>query len=291
MDHVAARCHQVLEPLHAMIHFVPELQDKMVEIGFRPGRMGAMASRVAPLGAVTLGAVASVFYTFNPELIGRFIPRAWTLASPERIVATRLAVADLSYRRLLGDEVIGSAALRETAELARQAAEACVPGGRMMFAAHAAAGWPDEPHVALWHAATLLREYRGDGHLAVLVSRGIDPMTALITHTATGGGFSPAWAKVLRGWSDEQWDQAVTRAKHDGLLDETGALTERGTALRTELEDATNELASAPWRALGEDKAGRLHELAQTLTRRIVAEGAFPDGVFADPVFNREERG
>jgi hypothetical protein len=287
MDHVAARCHHVLEPLHAMINFAPELQEKMTGIGLRPGRMGAIASRVAPLGAVSLGAVAGVFYTFNPELIGRFIPRAWTLASPEEIVATRFAVADLSYRRLLGDEVIGSVELRETAQLARQAANACVPSGRLMFAAHAQADWPDEPHVAVWHAATLLREFRGDGHVAVLVSRGIDPMTALITHTATGTGFITPAAKLLRGWSDEQWEQAVTQAKRDGLLDESGTLTERGIALRTELEDATNELAAAPWRALGDELAGRLHDLARDLTKKIVAAGAFPESMFADPVFNR----
>ena len=288
MDHVAASCHRVVEPLHAMIHFVPELQEQLVGIGLRPGRMGSMASRVAPMGAVTLGAVTSVFYTFNPELIGRFIPRAWTLASPEEIVATRFVAADRSYRRLLGDEV-GSPELRETAELARQAAEACVPSGRPMFTAHAQADWPDEPHVALWHAATLLREFRGDGHLAVLVSRGIDPMIALITHTATGGGFNTASAKLLRGWSDEQWDQAVEQARHDGLLDESGALTDRGTALRTEVEDATNNLAAAPWQALG-DKANRLHDLAARITKQIVAAGAFPDGIWANPVFNRPEQ-
>src|SRR5438874_8075900 len=102
MDHVAARLHRVLEPIHAMINFVPELQDRLTGIGLRPGRMPAFASRVAPMGAVTRGALDGVFYTFNPELIARHFPRAWTLASPEQVVAGRFDAVDASLRRMLG---------------------------------------------------------------------------------------------------------------------------------------------------------------------------------------------
>src|SRR2546421_8075598 len=224
MDHVAERVHRVLEPIHAMFNFQPELQETMTGIGLRPGRMPAFASRIAPLGAVTLGGAAGIFYTFNPELMGRFFPRAWTLASPEDIVAGRLTAVDASLRRLLGAETIGSAELAEAAALARAAAEGCFAVGRPMYAAQEALGWPEEPHLMLWHAATLLREFRGDGHVAVLVSRGIDPMTALITHTATGGGFVEPAAKTLRGWSDEQWAAGQERVRGAGLLDSAGAL-------------------------------------------------------------------
>src|SRR5262245_21293044 len=124
MDHVAERVHRVLEPIHAMIHFQPELHETLTGIGLRPGRMPAFASRIAPLGAVSLGAVAGVFYTFNPELMGRFFPRSWTLASPEDIVAGRWRAVDASLRRLWGAETIGSAELAEAAALAREAAEA-----------------------------------------------------------------------------------------------------------------------------------------------------------------------
>src|SRR5690349_190520 len=216
MDHVAARLHRVLEPIHAMINFVPELQETLTGIGLRPGRMPAFASRIAPLGAVTLGAVSGIFYTFNPELMGRFFPRAWTLASPEDIVAGRFTAVDASLRRLLGPETIASAELAEAAALAMGAAEGCFSVGRPMYAAQAALDYPKEPHVVLWHAATLLREFRGDGHVALLVSRSIDPMTALITHTATGSGFFEPAAKLLRGWSDEQWADGVRQVQEAG---------------------------------------------------------------------------
>jgi hypothetical protein len=287
MDHVAARLHRVLEPINAMINFTPELQESLTGIGLRPGRMPAFASRIAPLGAVTLGAVSGIFYTFNPELMGRFFPRAWTLASPEDIVAGRLVAVDASLRRLLGPDLIAATELADAAALARQAAEGCFIVGRPMYAAQEALGWPAEPHLVLWHAATLLREFRGDGHVAVLVSRGIDAMTALITHTATGGGFAPSAAKSLRGWSDEQWAEGVEQVKRAGLLDTDGNLTQRGIDLREEIEDATNRLAERPWVTLGPEKAERLHDLAETFAKQIVAAGAFPEGIFANPDFTR----
>jgi hypothetical protein len=282
MDHVAERCHRVLEPLHAMVNFVPELQERMTAIGLKRGRMCALASRAAPMGAVTLGGLRGIFYTFNPELIARLVPPAWAITSPETIVATRFDVVDAALRRMLESL---SAEVDEAAHLAREAAEGCVADGRPVYAAHAELDWPAEPHVALWHAVTLLREFRGDGHVAVLVNHGLDGLPALITHTATGGGFVEPSAKALRGWSDEQWAEGVDQLRHDGLIDAAGRLTERGAALRQRLEDDTNRLAVRPWRQLGEDKANRLHDLGQVLSRHVVAAGTFPDGVFADPRF------
>jgi hypothetical protein len=285
MDHVAARLHRVLEPIHAMINFVPELQDTLTGIGLRPGRMPAFASRIAPLGAVTLGAVSGIFYTFNPELMGRFFPRAWTLASPEDIVAGRFTAVDTSLRRLLGPETIASAELAEAAALASAAAEGCFAVGRPMYAAQAALDCPKEPHVVLWHAATLLREFRGDAHVALLVSRGVDPMTALITHTATGGGFYEPAAKLLRGWSEEQWADGLRQVQEAGLVDADGKLTASGIALREDLEDDTNRLAEQPWIKLGAERAERLRDLAEGFSKQIVAAGAYPDGIFADSNF------
>ncbi|MFL6143698.1 MAG: SCO6745 family protein [Labedaea sp.] len=285
MECVAARLHRILEPIHAMVNFVPELQEILTGIGLRPGRMPAFASRIAPLGAVTLGAVSGIFYTFNPELMGRFFPRAWTLASPQDIVAGRFAAVDQSLNRLLGPETIASPELAEAAALAREAAEGCFAVGRPMYAAQEALGWPEKPHVALWHATTLLREFRGDGHVAVLTSKGIDPMTALITDTATGAGFAEPAAKMLRGWSEEQWTDGVAQVQAAGLLDAGGKLTARGVELREELEEATNRLAERPWTTLGADKAERLLDLARGFAKQIVAGGAFPDGIFAAPAF------
>ncbi len=56
------------------------------------------------------------------------------------------------------------------------------PGGRQRGAG-LARGARD---LALWHAATVLREHRGDGHVAALVAAGLDGRQALVTMAATG---------------------------------------------------------------------------------------------------------
>jgi hypothetical protein len=286
MDHdeareTASRCHRVLEPLHAMSYFAPETEERLTGVGLRPGRMCYFAGRAAPLGAVGPGVVAATFFNFNPELVARHIPRAWTLTTPERVIAARFDAAGAALRRLLGDDVAGSAEVAEAAELAREAAEGCVPEGRPLYAGHADVDWPTEPLLVLWHAVTLLREYRGDGHIAALVGAGLNGLTALVTHTATGRGFLPPAAMATRGWSEEQWAAAAEHLRTAGLLGADGALTEEGRRLRERIEDATDLAAAAPWARLGAEKAGRLHELGRALSRRAVGAGAFPASVFA----------
>ena len=271
----------MLEPLHSFIYFAPESEQALTEAGLRPGRMGYFASRSAPMGQVGASVVAATFYNFNPDLVSRHIPRAWTLALPSRVLEARLAAADAGLRRVLGEELITSPRLAEAAELARSATEACTPEGRPLYAGHAGLEWPAEPHLVLWHAATLLREYRGDGHIAALVGRGLSGLAAMITYTATGKGFLEPVAKATRGWSDEQWDAGVEDLRAQGLLDPAGALTPEGRVLRESIEEQTNASAVAPWRHLGAEKAARLHELGRELARHAVAHGAFPDGVFA----------
>ncbi|WP_116045110.1 SCO6745 family protein [Amycolatopsis palatopharyngis] len=278
---VAFRCNRVLEPLHSMVYFAPEAEQFYTEAGLRPGRMGYFASRSAPLGPVGPGTVAATFFNFNPELVARHIPRAWTLATPERVLEARLAAADAALRRLLGADAIDSAELAETANLARQAAEGCLPEGRPLYAALADLDWPEEPHLMLWHAASQLREFRGDGHIAALVAAGFNGLTAIVTHTATGKGFLEPIAKKLRGWSDEQWAGAIDHLREAGLLDADGELTEQGAALRAEVEAVTNRASAVPWSLLGAERCERLHELARGLSRAVVSAGAFPDGVFA----------
>jgi hypothetical protein len=282
---VAQRSHRALESLHSLIYFAPEAEEQLTACGLRPGRMCYFASRSAPMGAVGPGTVTATFFNFNPTLVAKHIPRAWTLASPDAIVAARFEAVDRALRRLLGAEAIASPELAEAATLARTAAEGCSVEGRPLYAGHAELDWPTEPHLVLWHAITLLREFRGDGHIAALTGSGLAGLDALITHTAAGSGFVVAAAKATRGWSDEEWDAGTERLVADDIVtaDDDGnlTLTEQGTALRAGVEDETNRSASTPWRRLGADGAGRLQEIGRTLARRAVEAGAFPPGVFA----------
>src|SRR3954470_11526535 len=119
---LVARAHRAVEPLHNHLYFAPEQDEYLTAVGLRPGRMCYFAGRAAPMGAVAPGVVAATFYNFSPSLIARHIPRAWTLATPEQIVAARFAAARASLTRLLGPDVAGSP---EVAELAGLLGEAC----------------------------------------------------------------------------------------------------------------------------------------------------------------------
>lgn len=277
--HEAGRTARSLETLHAFSYFAPEVEEELSAQGLKRGRMCYFASRSAPMGPVSPGTVAATFFVFSPGLVARHIPRAWSIAAPREITAARYRGVSSGWERLVRDR--DSAELREAADLARTAALACSVAGRPLSAAHAELAWPEEPHLALFHALTILREHRGDGHVAALQGEGLSGLEALVTHTATGRGFTVAAAKATRGWSDEEWDEAVSGLVDRGLMSAEGGLTGEGDALRRRVEDATDRMAAAPWRALGDDGLARLGELGRPWARRAVANGAFPEGVFA----------
>ncbi|RDI21164.1 hypothetical protein DEU38_115106 [Rhodococcus sp. AG1013] len=279
--HAAGRTARSLELLHSLAYFAPEVEQELVGVGLESGRMTYFAGRAAPMGAVGAGVVAATFYNFNPELIGDAVPRAWTLAAPEEITDARYRGVDAAYRRIFGEAVTASPEMSEAAQLAAIAAQG-IPGvdGRPLYAGYAALEWPDTPHLVLWHALTLLREYRGDGHVAALQTAGLGGLDALITHTAAGIGFQKKFAQNRRGWSQGQWDAAASSLRDRELLDERGGLTEDGRELREVVEDLTDELASAPWTHLGEDGAARLAELAAPWRRTVRESGLFPDTLF-----------
>jgi hypothetical protein len=277
---VARRCNRVLEPLHSALYFAPEQDEYLSAIGLRKGRMPYFAGRAAPMGQVGPGVVAATFYNFNPQLVAKYIPRAWTLANTAEIIAARFAAVDAMYRRLLGTEVMESSELAELAGLAREATDGARSEGRPLYAGHADIAWPTEPHLVLWHAITLLREYRGDGHIAALVEAELDGLSALITHTMTGKGFTAQAAQVTRGWSEQQWAEGVAALRVKGLVDEAGGLTEQGAMLRQRVEAATDRLSLPAWAGLGEEKADRLTDLGRKLRAAILAAGAFPASTF-----------
>jgi hypothetical protein len=114
----------------------------------------------------------------------------------------------------------------------------------------------------------------------VLLGAGVSGLDALITHTATGRGFTEAAAKATRGWSEDEWTAGVRRLRDRGLLDDDG-LTDDGVQLRESIEAATDDLAAAAWLELGVERTERLIELGRALSRQLVNAGAFSSEIFA----------
>ncbi|MFD4183649.1 hypothetical protein ACFWPB_21485, partial [Rhodococcus sp. NPDC058514] len=152
---------RTLDLIHGMSYFAPEVKESLVAAGLSPGRMCYFAGRSAAMGAVGAGVVAATFYNFNPAEISAVIPVAGAQARPEDVVSARYRGVDAAMRRIFGVDAIASPTFDEAATLAATAARA-IPdvAGRPLYAGHAEIAWPSEPHLVLWHALTLLREYR-----------------------------------------------------------------------------------------------------------------------------------
>ena len=277
----AGQLSRALDKLHSTIYFAPESNDKFSELGLENQRMQYFASRSAPMGAVGAKVVAATFYNFNPDLVAKSIPAAWEIASPTDVTRVRYDIVDAVVRRILGDERIRSPEFAHSVALVRRTAEAIPDAdGRPLYAGHAELDWPDTSHGQLWHAITLLREYRGDGHIAALVGHGLNGAEALVTHVATGTGFAPEFGRKLRGWSEEQRDETVSALRARDLLDDAGALTSAGNELRTTVEDLTDELAYAPWRTVPDDDVQELVTLGEAIRDAVRDAGAIPTNAF-----------
>lgn len=265
---LARAAHRALEPIHTLIYFVPEAGERYAALGVTGGMRPYIASRSAPLGQVPAEVVVATFYNFAPKQVAKAIPSVWESTTPEKVLAARLDAADAAIRRLLPDEV-SSDAMTEVASLAREAASACTVEGRPLYAAHAALPWPEPAHLQLWHAATLLREHRGDGHIAALVLAGLSGLDAALSYVATGRSMPEELLRKTRGYSEDEWAAGKAALRDRGLVDADGALTEDGARLRAEIEARTDDAASAPYQHLGDERTRRLAELVRPWSKSV----------------------
>jgi hypothetical protein len=266
---------KTLEPVHGQVYFTAEPQEEYTALGFdtKANRAaGYFPARAAALGAVPAPVVQATFFNFSAVAVAFGMDKAWETASPAALVEARYRGADRSLRRLCGDLVDGPE-VAEAVELARTACEGCSPEGRPLYAGNASLAWPSEPHLQLFHAITLLREYRGDGHIAALVTEGLGGLEAAVMHVAQGDSWTREPLRKSRGYSEEEWVGACARLRERGWLDATEAFTDEGSAVRQRIEDRTDELALPAWERLGEDGCARLRELVRPLSKAIVEGG------------------
>jgi len=271
---IARAMFQVYEPivLAAGGSNTPENQTICKQLGLGDHRMSYYATRSAPLGRVGAEVVSATFYHHSVEMVSPAIPLAWSIASPERIVAARFEAVDQALRRLLPQQ-IESAEIVEAVALVREAMLGCSIAGRPLFAAHSALQWPSEPHVALWHGLNLFREHRGEGHTSAVMAARLTPnQTAPLLIAATGEARDGrSWR-----WPDDVWNQAVAELQERGWLDDAGGLTDEGQVARTRIEEETDGLALGPWLQLGKERTHRLWTLLRDLLQVILDQNGLP---------------
>ena len=233
--------------------------------------MGYFAARSAPFGVVPTDVVTAAFYNFAPERVAKALPAAWDIASPTDALLVRQDSAVAALRRYGVTDDDASAA----AELAEKAARSAPLDGRPVYAANAGLDWPDEPVARLWHAVTLLREQRGDGHIAVLVTNGVSGRESNVLHAAAGR-VPQEMIMRARDYDEAQWDHYRQQLASRGLIGGDGAITDAGRDLKQRIEEATDRLALSALDALNQDEVERLFRALTPITRKVVAAGDLP---------------
>lgn len=265
----------LLEPIHAVTYFSPEPLAGLKAAGYRGFWMGYFAGRAAPLGEASPELVHALFYNFTPEHVARALPSAWGFAPPAAALTARSEGSVLALERLLGSLVDGDRVAR-AADLALRAALSAPATGRPLFAANRALPVPTEPLARLWHAATLLREHRGDGHVAALLVAGVSGREAHVLHALASGTPAEVYA-VARDLGAEEWDGLCSALRARGLVSSSDAsLTAAGRAVKNVIEELTDHLAAPAYDALTDVECLELADLLRPLTAAVIASGDIP---------------
>jgi len=269
---VARRFFDRFEPVHGVTYFAPEARAALDGLGYRGFWMGYFAARSAPLGMMPPEMVTAIFYNFAPERVAKALPAAWQIAGPEAALQARQDSAVAALRRYgidANENVIVAA------ELAGKAAREAPLEGRTLFAANRALPWPDDPLAALWHAATLLREQRGDTHVAVLAASGVSGRECNVLQAAAGR-VPRDYMAVARDYDEATWRHHEEQLAERGLVGDDGTLTAAGRELMDAIESTTDALSLSALDSLSDDEVETLFQALTPITRAVVAGGDLP---------------
>jgi hypothetical protein len=251
----------LVEPIGVIPYSADEPNEAMFALGFTSYWDTYFAGRAAPLGtSVPAEVVHALFYSFGPGEVARHIPKVWTITTPEAAIAARQEGCTRALRRILGD-LVAAPGLERTVELLTRAATSAPLEGRPMYAALRALPLPEEPVARLFHAASLLREHRGDGHVAALMAEGIGGLEAHVLLAIDLGMPATTFGRIhhlpralLAGLVDGM--------KARGLVEDESTFTAAGRRVKDRVEALTDELAAAPYDAL---TAAEVEELIAAL--------------------------
>jgi hypothetical protein len=262
---------------HAPVYKAHQVLDRLGALGLVDPMAAYLAERAAPMGRVGAAVVTSSFYGFSPQLVGTHVPAVWDVASPERIVDVTL-----DGMRAFGADVLAEHedAIARASAMLRPIAESHEVAGRPLAAAWASVPWSGERWVDVWLAVTRIRESRGDGHIAALVSEGVGPLASHLLSTGDGAQ-QRAGLAMLRGWREDEVAAEAERLRARGLLDTEGRRTDDARRLREHLEDVTDRCSSRAWAEAGPGTVSELTAIALELAAPLLTSGAIMGAVLA----------
>ncbi len=241
------------------VYFAPECHERYVELGFgpSPGEFNGVAgpdgpayftSRGSLLGQVPGQVVAAAFGVFNPDVVVPSVAHGWTLTDASTICAARDAGALAHLERHLGAHPAGLAAVGDALE---HAASSVRVEGRALTAGITALPVPDHPFGRVFRFGDLLREFRGDSHIASWVTADLDAVEIGLLTELYWGLPLRSYART-RGWSGEQFDAGEESLRSKGLIDDAG-FTDAGRQLRERVETDTDRQMASVVASFGDD--------------------------------------
>jgi hypothetical protein len=270
----ARRMFELLEPICLVTFFAEESNEELAALGHRTYWDGYFASRAAPLGRVPAQVVHAAFYSFAEGEAARHIPSAWETVPPEVSFDAWRRGSAASVRRILGAELAGSSGLARAADLTTKAAAGAPTNGRVMYAGWRTLEVPSDPVTRLWHSATMLREHRGDGHVAALVGARIGGTEAHVLSALAMGIHPPESFGRVHHLPKKRLAAVMDGLRERGLVDADGRFTDAGRETQQRIEDLTDELATPPYAALSPAELDELIAELEPLTARLVAAGS-----------------
>jgi hypothetical protein len=270
----ARRLRDAVEAIATQGWWARDVHERLVTCGLEDFLAGYVWGRAASLGdGAPADLVAATFGVFEPSLLEGVYDAARAVVSRADVLAARAGGASAALARILRGAAVADAEVGHAADALLGATAGIDATARPLFAALRALPLPDDPHGRLWRGAELVREHRGDGHLAACIAAGLDPVEMNVL-TELWVGYPVGAYSGTRGYDGAAIDAALGRLAARGWTS-GAALTPAGRAARDAIEAATD----ASQFALVEELDDRLDGLVTTLSHwsaLVVAAGSAP---------------
>jgi hypothetical protein len=269
---LARRLYGLTEPIAMVPYAAPEPTAEVMALGYRNYWDTYFAGRAAPLGRVPAEVVHAIFYNFADGEVARHIPHVWDIATPEAVLAARERGCAAAVRRILADQA-DSPGVARAADLATKAATSAAIEGRALYAGLRTLPIPDESVARLWHATNLLREHRGDGHIAALVSEGIGGLESHALHAVSLGMPAERFGRIHH-LPPATLAELADGMRVRGLIDDAGRITESGRKTKERVEALTDDLAAPAYDVLTPAELDQLIADLEPLAAALDAAGS-----------------
>jgi hypothetical protein len=266
-----------LETLHDLTYFAKECRASYKELGISDSWARYFGGRAAPMGRVGPAIVTAVFYSFANRNVAAAIPAVWETATPDQFLTARFNGYLAAWDRIMSQSSLApdQEVITRAGEIAARVAANGELAGHPLYAANLSVQPPDDPTSKLFHAATLVREYRGDCHNNLLATNQIDGCQAHILMVAIGAE-ERSTAQVSRGYTDDEWTKGSEDLVARGLIDQDQRISAEGRSFRNEIELRTNLLMAPMFDAITDAELGELQALTAPIEIAMVESNSLP---------------